>query len=70
LAALHHTAADRAKRRLTDGLRGVCHDCQQSQQIRQQGGVIGGLLNAVLGHSGGNFDLSSLGGLLGGLTRR
>jgi len=43
---------------------------QQSQQIQQQGGVVGGLLNAVLGHGGGNLDLSSLGGLLGGLTRR
>jgi len=43
---------------------------QQSQQIQQQGGVVGGLLNAVLGHGGGNLDLSGLGGLLGGFTRR
>ena len=43
---------------------------QQSQQMQQQGGLVGGLLNAVLGHSGGNLDLSGLGGLLGGLARR
>jgi len=48
---------------------------QQSQQMQQQGGMLGGLLNAVLGHSGsGNLDLSSLvqgaGGLLGAFTRR
>jgi hypothetical protein len=47
---------------------------QQSQQIQQGGGAMGGLLNAVLGHSGGNLDLSSLiqgaGGLLGAFTRR
>ena len=34
---------------------------QQGQQIQQQGGLTGGLLNAVLGHNGGsNFDLSSV----------
>jgi hypothetical protein len=47
---------------------------QQSQQIQQGGGLMGGLLNAVLGHSGGNLDPSSLiqgaGGLLGGFARR
>jgi hypothetical protein len=47
---------------------------QQSQQIQQQGGVLGGLLNAVLGHGGGNLDLSGLiqgaGSLLDGMTRR
>jgi hypothetical protein len=47
---------------------------QQSQQIQQGGGLMGGLLNAVLGHGGGNLDLSSLiqgaGGLLGGFARR
>jgi hypothetical protein len=47
---------------------------QQSQQIQQGGGLMGGLLNAVLGHSGGNLDLSSLlqgaGGLLGAMNRR
>jgi len=47
---------------------------QQSQQIQQQGGMLGGLLNAVLGHGGGgNLDLSGLiqgaGGLLGSMTR-
>lgn len=48
---------------------------QESQQIQQQGGLAGGLLNAVLGHSGGgNLDLSGLlksaGGLLGAFTKR
>jgi hypothetical protein len=47
---------------------------QQSQQIQQGGGLMGGLLNAVLGHSGGNLDLSGLvqgaGGLLGSMSRR
>lgn len=47
---------------------------EQSQQIQQGGGLMGGLLNAVLGHSGGNLDLSSLiqgaGGLLSGFNRR
>ena len=40
---------------------------QQSQQIQQQGGLAGGLLNAVLGHGGGSLDLSHLipGGLPG-----
>ena len=56
---------------------------QAGQQIQQQGGLTGGLLNAVLSHDGsGNFDLSQvlgglssagagaggLGGLLGALT--
>ena len=48
---------------------------QQSQQIQQGGGLVGGLLNAVLNHcGGGNLDLSHLvsgaGGLLGAFTRR
>jgi hypothetical protein len=47
---------------------------QESQQIQQQGGTAGGLLSAVLGHSGGNLDLSGLirgaGGLLSAFTRR
>jgi hypothetical protein len=44
---------------------------QEAQQIQQRGGVAGGLLNAVLNHSGGNMDLSSmLGGVLGSFTRR
>ena len=47
---------------------------QQSQQIQQRGGLVGGLLNAVLNHDGGNLDLSHLmsgaGGLLGAFTRR
>jgi hypothetical protein len=47
---------------------------QQSQQIQQGGGLMGGLLNAVLGHSGGNLDLSGLlqgaGGLFGSMSRR
>ncbi len=48
---------------------------QQSQQIQQQGGIAGGLLSAVLGHSGGGkLDLSSLiqgaGGLLNALGKR
>lgn len=46
---------------------------QESQQIQQQGGLAGGLLSAVLGHSGGNLDLSNLlrgaGGLLGAFGR-
>ena len=46
---------------------------QESQQIQQQGGMAGGLLSAVLTHSGGNLDLSHLlqgaGGLLGAFTR-
>lgn len=46
---------------------------QESQQIRQQGGLAGGLLSAVLNHSGGRLDLSHLlqgaGGLLGAFTR-
>jgi hypothetical protein len=33
---------------------------QHSQDIQQQGGVMGGLLSAVLGSGGGNLDLSSL----------
>jgi len=54
---------------------------QANQQIQQQGGLTGGLLNAVLSHNGtGKFDLSQvlgggnvsggLGGLLGALTGR
>ena len=48
---------------------------QQSQQMQQGGGLVGGLLNAVLGHGGGgNLDLSGLiqgaGGLLGAFNRR
>ncbi len=47
---------------------------QESQQIQQQGGMAGGLLSAVLGHSGGNLDLSHLlqgaGGMLSAFTRR
>ena len=47
---------------------------QQSQQIQQNGGLVGGLLSAVLSHGGGNLDLSHLlqgsGGLLGGFGRR
>lgn len=47
---------------------------QQSQQIQQQGGMVGGLVSAVLGHGGGNLDLSQLiqgaGGLLGAFGRR
>lgn len=46
---------------------------QESQQIQQGGGVAGGLLSAVLNHTGGNLDLSHLvqsaGGLLGAFTR-
>jgi len=46
---------------------------QQSQQLQQRGGVVGGLLSAVLNHGGGNLDLSHLvggpGGLLGAFTR-
>ena len=58
---------------------------QANQQIQQQGGVLGSLVNGVLNHQGGNFDLSQvlgaamgsaggggggLGGLLGALTGR
>ena len=47
---------------------------QEGQQIQQQGGMAGGLLSAVLGHSGGNLDLSHLlqgaGGLLSAFGRR
>lgn len=46
---------------------------QESQQIQQQGGLVGGLLSAVLSHGGGHLDLSHLlqgaGGLLGAFTR-
>jgi hypothetical protein len=46
---------------------------QESQQIQQQGGLVGGLLSAVLNHGGGNLDLSHLlqsaGGLLGAFRR-
>ncbi|MEP6484044.1 MAG: DUF937 domain-containing protein [Rudaea sp.] len=52
------------------GLGGVL--AQETQQIQQRGGVIGGLLNAVLNHGGGgNLDLSNvLGGVLGSFGRR
>ena len=44
---------------------------QEAQQIQQRGGVVGGLLSAVLNHNGGNFDLSNLlGGVLGSFTHR
>jgi hypothetical protein len=51
---------------------------QQSQQIQQRGGLVGGLLSAVLNHGtaggGGNLDLSGLlqgaGGLLSAFNRR
>ncbi len=45
---------------------------QESQQIQQRGGLVGGLLSAVLNHGGGgNMDLSNmLGGVLGSLGRR
>ena len=47
---------------------------QQSQQIQQNGGLVGGLLSAVLSHGGGNLDLSHLlqgaGGVLGAFGRR
>lgn len=40
---------------------------QASQQIQQQGGTLGGLVNGVLNHQGGNFDLSQvLGAVMGG----
>ena len=47
---------------------------QQSQQIQQNGGLVGGLLSAVLSHGGGNLDLSHLlqgaGSLLDSFGRR
>ncbi len=44
---------------------------QESQQIQQRGGLAGGLLSAVLNHTGGNVDLSQmLGGVLGSFGRR
>jgi len=53
---------------------------QANQQIQRQGGTLGGLVNGVLNHQGGNFDLSQvlagmgagggLGGLLGALGGR
>ena len=45
---------------------------QEAQQIQQRGGLVGGLLSAVLNHGGGgNIDLSNmLGGVLGSLGRR
>jgi hypothetical protein len=45
---------------------------QEAQQIQQRGGVVGGLLSAVLNHGGGgNVDLSQmLGGVLGSFTHR
>ncbi len=44
---------------------------QEAQQIQQRGGAVGGLLSAVLNHSGGgNLDLSQmLGGVLGSFGR-
>jgi hypothetical protein len=46
---------------------------QEGQQIQQQGGMAGGLLSAVLGHGGGNLDLSHLlqgaGGLFSAFSR-
>ena len=39
---------------------------QEAQQIQQRGGVVGGLVSAVLNHNGGSLDLSNvLGGVLG-----
>jgi hypothetical protein len=45
---------------------------QEAQQIQQRGGVVGGLLSAVLNHNGnGNLDLSNvLGGVLGSFGKR
>jgi hypothetical protein len=48
---------------------------QQTQQVQQQGGITGGLLNAVLDHNGdGHIDLSemiqSAGGLMNAFGRR
>jgi hypothetical protein len=48
---------------------------QQNQQIQQQGGLAGGLLNAVLDHNGdGHIDLSEMiqaaGGIMGALGGR
>jgi len=48
---------------------------QQGQQIQQGGGLVGGLLNAVLDHNGdGKIDLSDLiagaGGLMNAMGRR
>jgi len=53
---------------------------QANQQIQRQGGTLGGLVNGVLNHQGGNFDLAQvlagmgagggLGGLLGALGGR
>lgn len=48
---------------------------QQNQQIQQQGGLGGGLLNAVLDHNGdGHIDLSEMiqaaGGIMGALSGR
>ena len=44
---------------------------QEVQQVQQQGGSAGGLLNSVLSNSGGLAGiLQSAGGLLGALTKR
>jgi hypothetical protein len=45
---------------------------QEAQQVQQRGGLVGGLLSAVLNHGGGgNLDLSQmLGGVLGVFGRR
>lgn len=44
---------------------------QEVQQVQQQGGSAGGLLNSVLGNSGGLAGiLQSAGGLLGAFTKR
>lgn len=44
---------------------------QEAQQIQQQGGSAGGLLNSVLSNSGGLSGLlQSAGGLLGAFTKR
>ena len=46
---------------------------QESQQIQQQGGLVSGLLRAVISPGGGHLDLSHLlqgaGGMLGAFTR-
>ncbi len=42
---------------------------QEVQQVQQQGGSAGGLLNSVLGAGGGNLS-GMLGGLLNAFTKR
>lgn len=70
MAALANHAQDRNLN--AGGLGGML--AQEGQQIQQQGGLAGGLLNAVLGHQGGNLDLSGLlkgaGSLLSAFTRK